>query len=106
MDSRLDCAFAALRDAATGNHPLHRLAGQLRDALVVGVVVQHCEPGSLSAGSDEKIWQRYCAMLGLVGQPHLNLQRSINGGVGDGYAWHGAQAVGELVVYVCARRAI
>ena len=35
----------SLRHAAGRNHPLHRLAGQLRNALEVCVVVKHRETG-------------------------------------------------------------
>jgi hypothetical protein len=42
-----------LGDASSGEDPLHGLAGEVRDALVVGVVVQDDETGRLGARSDE-----------------------------------------------------
>ena len=66
-------ARTVLRDTSAGNHPLHRLTSQLRDPLIIGVVVQHGKSGSFRAGRDQQVWQRNGAMLRRAGQQRLHL---------------------------------
>jgi len=58
-------------DAALRDDPLHGLAGQLGDALEVGVVVQQREAGRFGARSDQQIGQRDGTMLGARRQQRL-----------------------------------
>jgi hypothetical protein len=74
------------------------LAGELGDALEVGVVVEDGQAGLLGAGGDEQVWQRNRAVLGALGEHRLNLQRPRNGGVVDRCARQAAQSLDEGTV--------
>jgi hypothetical protein len=43
----------SLGHVAASDDPLHRLAGQLRNVLVAGVVMQNGEPGRFGTGRDQ-----------------------------------------------------
>lgn len=83
-----------LLDAGASYYPLHRLASQLRNAVIAGVVVQHNEPGSFSTGSYQQIRQRNGAALRLAGKQGLHIHGPVHGGIGYRHTGHASQQMG------------
>lgn len=52
---RLANALGGSAEAARGCEPAGRLAGDLRDAVVVLVVVQDCDAGGFRGGGDQQV---------------------------------------------------
>ena len=79
---------SSLRHVTPRHDPLHRLPGEFRDPIEVGVVVKHCEPGALRAGCDQQVGQRHGAVLRALGEQRLNLERSPDALLVEGDSWH------------------
>src|ERR1022692_133648 len=65
-----------LRDSPAGHDPLHRLAGDLGDKVVVAVVVQQGEAFSFCHGSDEQVGEAYCSHAPAAPERGLDIKRA------------------------------